>query len=221
DISLDVQTKLLRVLQEKTFERVGSSEPMQTDVRVITATHQDLEQLIKEGRFREDLYYRLNVISVTMPALRERREDIPELAQHFLLLHSQRSGKGATQIDDDALAVLKAYSWPGNVRQLENVIERAVVVAEGPVITADEFPLEVRNAVGDLDAEARLEWLGEGALTGGPIGLRAERADRARRERERILHALASANGNKAEAARVLGLARSTLVSRLRKHGLQ
>src|SRR5207248_43737 len=135
DISLEVQTKLLRVLQEMTFERVGSSDPVRVDVRVIAATHQDLEQLIRVGRFREDLYYRLNVISVPLPPLRERCEDVPELAQHFLRLYAQRAGKAVTQLDDDALAVLKGYAWPGNVRQLEHVIERAVVLAEGDTVT--------------------------------------------------------------------------------------
>src|SRR5262249_11582859 len=133
DVTLEVQTKLLRVLQEMTFERVGSSEPVRVDVRVIAATHQDLEKLIREGRFREDLFYRLNVISIRTPPLRERREDIPELVQSFLQAAARRRGRpadGATAIDDDALAALKAFDWPGNVRQLENVIERAVVVAD-------------------------------------------------------------------------------------------
>jgi transcriptional regulator with GAF, ATPase, and Fis domain len=122
DISLEVQTKLLRVLQEMTFERVGSSEPVKVDVRLIAATHQRLEALIRQGRFREDLYYRLDVISIHVPPLRERREDIIELANYFLRQYAQRCGKEMTLIDDDALLVLKAYSWPGNVRQLENVI---------------------------------------------------------------------------------------------------
>src|SRR5207253_11167338 len=125
----------------------GSSEPVEVDVRVIAATHQNLERLIAEGRFREDLYYRINVISVSVPPLRERREDIPELAEHFLKLHGERCAKPMLQIDDDALAMLKAYSWPGNIRQLENVIERAVVVAEGSEITPAEFPAELVGAV--------------------------------------------------------------------------
>ena len=220
DISLDVQTKLLRVLQEKTFERVGSSDSLKVDVRVITATHQNLEQLIAAGRFREDLYYRLNVISVAVPPLRERREDIAELAEHFLKEHSERSGKAIAQIDDDALAVLKSYHWPGNIRQLENVIERAVVVADGAVITPAELPIEVVDAV-DGAVSATHEWhngyTDSDNLCGG---LQAEREERGRRERERLVRALASAKGNKAEAARALGLARSTLVSRLKKHGL-
>jgi transcriptional regulator with GAF, ATPase, and Fis domain len=220
DISLEVQTKLLRVLQEMTFERVGSSEPVQVDVRLIAATHQDLEQLMVEGRFREDLYYRLNVISIAVPALRERREDIAELALHFLRPHGQRCGKNVTQIDDDALALLKAYSWPGNIRQLENVIERAVVVVEGLTITSAELPSELVTACAPL-ADAAPAWPnGDGKYVPEPAGIRGERTERERRERERLVRALAAANGNKAEAARGLGLARSTLVSRLKKLGL-
>jgi transcriptional regulator with GAF, ATPase, and Fis domain len=220
DISLDVQTKLLRVIQEMTFERVGSSEPVQVDVRVIAATHQDLEQLITDGRFREDLYYRLNVISVHVPTLRDRREDIPQLALHFLNLHAQRCSRPVLQIDDDALALLKAYDWPGNIRQLENVLERAVVVAEGLEITVADLPAEL---VEDVDKRAGLgptESDEDGLFLRHPAGLQGEREDRDRRERERLVRALASAKGNKAEAARALGLARSTLVSRLKKHGL-
>jgi transcriptional regulator with GAF, ATPase, and Fis domain len=219
DVSLDVQTKLLRVLQERTFERVGSSEPVRVDVRVLAATHRDLEQLIREGRFREDLYYRLNVITIRVPALRERREDIPELAQHFLRLAAQRSGRDVAQLDDDALAALKAFSWPGNVRQLENVIERAVVVAEGTAVTLDELPPEVCEPGGEDTAPEPAAEEEPGGPWGG--GLPAERAERDRREREQLVRALAATGGNKAEAARLLGMARSTLVSRLKKHGLQ
>jgi transcriptional regulator with GAF, ATPase, and Fis domain len=222
DVGLDVQTKLLRVLQERTFERVGSSEPLRVDVRVLAATHRDLEQLVREGRFREDLYYRLNVITIRVPALRERREDIPELAQHFLRLAAQRGGRAVAQLDDDALAALKAFAWPGNVRQLENAIEQAVVVAEGPAVTLDELPPEVREP--GEDQVTSPDVLGEaeepaGLLVGG--GVQGERAERDRREREQLVRALATTSGNKAEAARLLGMARSTLVSRLKKHGLQ
>jgi transcriptional regulator with GAF, ATPase, and Fis domain len=220
DISLEVQTKLLRVLQEMTFERVGSSEPVQVDVRLIAATHQDLERLMKEGRFREDLYYRLNVISIAVPPLRERQEDIPELALHFLRLHGQRCGKSVTQLEDDALVVLKAYPWPGNIRQLENAIERAVVVAEGSSITAAELPGELMEACNGLTDPAPAGANGKGKALVAPGGLRGERSERERWERERLVRALAAANGNKAEAARALGLARSTLVSRLKKLGL-
>jgi transcriptional regulator with GAF, ATPase, and Fis domain len=221
DISLEVQTKLLRVLQEKTFERVGSSEPITVDVRVITATHQDLEDLIRKERFRKDLYFRLKVIPITVPPLRDRPEDIPELALHFLRVFAERARKTVTQIDDDALALLKSYSWPGNVRELENVIERAVVVAEGPTVTVAELPPELLRNLDSQEAEPdRLEM--DDSLDGSALfaGLRAERAERAQRERERLVRALAAAGGNKAEAARALGLARSTLVSRLKKYGL-
>jgi transcriptional regulator with GAF, ATPase, and Fis domain len=205
DVTLEVQTKLLRVLQEMSFERVGSSDPVRVDVRVVAATHQDLERLIREGRFREDLYYRLNVITITVPALRERREDIPELVQHFLRAYAQRAGRSVPQMDDDAFLLLKRCPWPGNVRQLENVIERAVVVADGDLITIDDLPPELLTAA----AEAPSEKLSP-----------SHRPDHEVEEKEQLVRALAAAGGNKAEAARALGLARSTMLSRLKKHGL-
>ena len=145
DINLEVQTKLLRVLQEMSFERVGSSQPITVDVRILAATHQDLEALIRAGRFREDLYYRLNVICLHTPALRERREDIFELAVYFLNLHAQRTGKLVTHLDPEAVEALVAYDWPGNIRELENVLERAVVLADGPAVTLDDLPQELRQ----------------------------------------------------------------------------
>jgi transcriptional regulator with GAF, ATPase, and Fis domain len=214
DISLDVQTKLLRVLQEKTFERVGSSDPVQVDVRLVAATHQDLEQLIRLSKFREDLYYRLNVITLSVPPLRDRPEDIPELAHHFLAAFAHKCAKPLSQIDDDALVALRLYHWPGNVRELENAIERAVVVADGPVLTVDDLPAEVRRHAAS----------GAIALAppsgGGRWGYRAQREGRDRRERDALLRALESTGGNKAEAARILGIARSTLISRLKKYDL-
>ncbi len=145
DINLEVQTKLLRVLQEMSFERVGSSQPITVDVRILAATHQDLEALIRAGRFREDLYYRLNVICLRTPALRERREDIFELAVYFLNLHAQRTGKLVTHLDPEAVEALVAYDWPGNIRELENVLERAVVLADGPAVMLDDLPPELRQ----------------------------------------------------------------------------
>jgi transcriptional regulator with GAF, ATPase, and Fis domain len=216
DISLEVQTKLLRVLQERTFEHVGSSEPVTVDVRILAATHQDLEELIRQGRFREDLYYRLNVFPIFVPPLRERWEDIAELAMHFLKQAADRCKKPLAQLDDDALAVLKAYHWPGNVRQLENVIERAVVIAEGSTLSVRDLSDDVVRSVDLLSLPP-----GEDGLDGEPVdGVRRERGERHRREREQLVRALAATNGNKAEAARALGLARSTLLSRLKKHGL-
>jgi transcriptional regulator with GAF, ATPase, and Fis domain len=215
DISWEVQTKLLRVLQEMTFERVGSNDPVRVNVRVIAATHQDLEELIRQNRFRGDLYFRLNIISVPVPPLRERVEDLPELALHFLRLFCARLGKAVFQIEDDALAVLKAYPWPGNIRELENAIQRAVVVAEGAEVTVDDLPAEIVRA-----ARARPSGVPAEQPNGIPAGLQAEREQRDRHERERLVRALAAAGGNKACAARALGLARSTLVSRLKKYGL-
>jgi transcriptional regulator with GAF, ATPase, and Fis domain len=227
DVSLEVQTKLLRVLQEMTFERVGSSESVRVDVRVVAATHQDLEGLIAQGRFREDLFYRLNVFPIRVPPLRERAEDVPELAEHFLRLYAQRAGKGVPQLDDDALALLKAYPWPGNVRQLENVLERAVVIAEGPVITVEELPPDLLAAVAPHgfaapDPDGGDEANGYHPDAAFPFLSLTEnvRAERERREREQFVRALAAAGGNKAEAARALNLARSTFVSRLKRLGL-
>jgi transcriptional regulator with GAF, ATPase, and Fis domain len=140
DISLDTQIKLLRVLQERCFERVGGSETVHVDVRVIAATHQNLEHLIAEGKFREDLYYRLNVISLTMPPLRERRDDVLELAFHFLHRAATSAGKPVMNFDDEALRILEHYAWPGNIRELENVIERAVVLADGDTIEPRHLP---------------------------------------------------------------------------------
>ncbi len=211
DISLEVQTKLLRVLQERTFERVGSSEPTRVDVRIITATHQPLEELIRAGRFREDLFYRLNVFPLHVPPLRERCEDVPELIAHFLGRAAQRFRKEVRQIDDDALALLKGFAWPGNIRQLENVIERAVVVAEGPVISPAELPPELFDGDG---AESAADPFAD------PVPPPVPRTERERAERDRLVRALAAAGGNKAEAARALGVARSTLLSRLKKLGL-
>jgi transcriptional regulator with GAF, ATPase, and Fis domain len=217
DVSLDVQVKLLRVLQEKTFERVGSSEPVKVDVRIVAATHQDLERLIRDGRFRDDLFYRLNVLPIRVPPLRERVEDVPELAAHFLRLHSRRAGKAAATIDDDALALLKAYSWPGNIRQLENVIERAVVIADGDTITPADLPAELHevNGTGILETNG-----GRHAPAKTFVSTADFRAESVRSEREQLVRALAAAGGNKAVAARSLGLARSTLLSRLKRLGL-
>ena len=216
DITLEVQTKLLRVLEEMTFERVGSSESLQVDVRIIAATHRDLEAMIVQGTFREDLYFRLNVLPIRVPPLRQRIEDIPELAHHFLEQYAAKLGKPVRLLDDDALVALKSYPWPGNVRQLENVIERAVVVADGAFIGLDGLPAEIRNPPlpdeGPSIDDMSLPELAE--------VFHADRDERERRQREQLVRALAAAGGNKAIAARALGLARSTLLSRLRKYGL-
>ncbi len=220
DVAPEVQIKLLRVLQEMTFERVGSSQPVQVDVRVVAATHQDLEALIRQGRFREDLYYRLNVLPLAVPPLRERAEDVPELALHFLRIYGQRANKPGLQIDDDALVLLKSYDWPGNIRELENAMEHAVAFVEGATVTVHDLPPDVAAAI--LKPNSAEPPSHAFALTGAPTQsrFRAEQIEQERRERELLVRALATAAGNKAEAARALGVARSTLLSRLKRLGL-
>ena len=210
DISPETQVKLLRVLQQREFERVGGTQTIQVDVRLIAATHQNLERLIADGKFREDLYYRLNVISVTLPPLRERFEDILELAVYFLRRAASRAGKRITKFEDGAIDLLTRYPWPGNIRELQNVIERAVVLAEGETITTSDLPVDLqsaritheRPAAGDTSAR-------DSYFNGDPLD-----------ERQALIDALEKCGGNKARAARSLGLARSTYFSKLKKHGL-
>ena len=144
EMNATMQVKLLRVLQDRRFRRLGGTDEVQADLRVIAATNQDLPKAVAEGRFREDLYYRINVIPVHLPPLRERREDIPLLAEHFLAKHAAQSGKSVRTISQEALALLTAYAWPGNVRELENVMERSVALEQTPVILADTLPPQVR-----------------------------------------------------------------------------
>jgi DNA-binding NtrC family response regulator len=232
DINLEVQTKLLRVLQEMAFERVGSSQSLSVDVRILAATHQDLEALIHQGRFREDLFYRLNVISLRTPSLRERKDDIFELAVHFLRVHAARAGRPVTHLDPDALDALMAHDWPGNIRELENVIERAVVLSDGPALTLADLPPEVRqtsstrrrsrtrlslpvSAPAGLDAPRSRPSLHKPA-----VDLAEDDGEPDAFERIQLVDALDEARGNKSEAARLLGMPRSTFCSKLKKHGL-
>jgi len=207
DLPPEVQVKLLRVLQERELERVGSSELIKVDVRVVSATHRDLEVLVAEGKFREDLYYRLNVFPVVLPPLRERSEDIGVLVEHFIEKYAQRTRARAKTFSAEALARLAAHSWPGNVRELENVVERALIVATGEEVTE-----------GDLQFGPRPAAPPETSL---PEPAAAPMAHRFRdAERREIMQAIESARGNIAAAARGLGLNRSTLYYRLRKHDL-
>ena len=146
DISQELQTKLLRFLQEREFDRVGGVRPVKVDVRIIAATNRDLDDAIKIGRFREDLYHRINVIPITLPPLRERNQDIPALSKHFLRRYSSESKKNFAEIADDALGKLVTYGWPGNVRELANTIERAVVLGRGPVLGIEDLPGRIANA---------------------------------------------------------------------------
>lgn len=230
DISLETQIKLLRVLQTRQFEPVGGTRTVQVDVRLIAATHQDLKRLISEGKFREDLFYRLNVISIALPTLAERKEDIHELSLHFLRRSAQRLGKPIKQIDDEALDALKRHSWPGNIRELENVLERAVVLAEEESITLRDLPHEVLEGRAPSTKPVSSRSFAEPKPRGGTNRERIEEPASVGTmalgrgmldefaEREAIEDALRTANGNKAEAARALGIPRSTLFSKLRKY---
>jgi DNA-binding NtrC family response regulator len=211
DLPPEVQVKLLRVLQEREFERVGGVETLRVDVRVISATHRDLERMVADGKFREDLYYRLNVFPIHLPPLRDRPGDVSLLAEHFMQKFAQSTGKVARGVDAAALGVLSAYGWPGNVRELENVIERAMILTRGPVLTA-----------ADLDF-GRRPTAAPAAATAAPDGESGRSLYKRLSEQERgeIVAAVERAQGNIAHAARALGINRSTLYYRMRKHGLE
>jgi DNA-binding NtrC family response regulator len=201
DLKRDLQVKLLRTLQEREILRVGGNERIKVDVRIIAATNLDLEQEVREGRFREDLYYRLNVIPIVLPPLRERRTDIPLLVEHFV---KKYGGEKARSIGPDALKVLVDYDWPGNVRELEAVVERSLLLAEGTVVEPDDLPPNVRANV---------------SLTRGPLGFEIPETgiDLEALEKSLVLKALDKAQGNVTRAARLLGLTRRTLQYRLEK----
>ena len=218
DINQEVQIKLLRVLQEKIFEKVGSNVPVQVDVRIIAATHQNLEELIRQGKFRSDLFYRLNVFPITIPALKDREDDIPELSYYFLQKACIKIGKEVTSIDDDALLCLRAFSWPGNIRQLENVIERAVVITSSNSLLIDDLPDEIKAMAYDFSPTSNPNNSVQGLITKITD---QSKSDYLRREKDKILLALSQHGGNKSKVARGLGVARSTLVSRMKKLGLE
>jgi two-component system NtrC family response regulator len=203
-ISLTVQSKLLRVLQEREFEPLGAERTEQVDLRVIAATNRDLRQMVAEGKFQEDLFYRLNVIPIAIPPLRERRDDIPALIDHFVAKHAQRTGRRIDRIDDGVLASLQQYDWPGNVRELENTIERAVVLSAGPTIAA--------RAVSVLGAAA--------PQTSGLPSLKL-RQNTEWVERETIRRALESAGGVKKDAAELMGISQRALSYYLSKYRLE
>jgi DNA-binding NtrC family response regulator len=199
DLALELQTKLLRFLQEREFERVGGTAPIAVDLRIIAATSRDLEAAIRAGLFREDLYHRLDVIALTLPPLRERKEDIPALASYFLERFASETKKNFSGITDEARDKLIAYAWPGNIRELANVIERAVVLGEGPELTVHHLPARV---IGAQPAAVSDEVPYHDALNSY--------------RRELIVRALASAQGNRAAAAKNLGLHRTHLMKLLK-----
>jgi two-component system NtrC family response regulator len=204
DLRIDLQAKILRALQEREVDRVGGAKPIPVDARVLAATNKDIDRAVKEGRFREDLYYRLSVITLRMPPLRERRDDVPLLVNHFL----KKFNKGPeARVDAEALSSLTSYGWPGNVRELENVIERASVLKRGDVITRVELPeklIKEKRGVEDIIFNLPEEGISLEDL-----------------EKSLIIKALEQHKGNQTRAAEYLGITRPTLIYRMEKYGLK
>ena len=200
DLSPTTQVKLLRVLQEGEFERVGGTRTIKVDVRLVTATHRDLLQAVQEGKFREDLYYRINVITIPIPPLRERRKDIPLLAHHFLEMYNRRNGKALSGFTLEAMKALSRHHWPGNVRELENIVERAVILSRHSIIGMEDLPREIGG---------KEESFLEQSLT-VPIGVPLQEV-----ERRLIEETLRRTKGDKTLAARLLGIASRTIYRKL------
>jgi len=204
DMSLPTQAKILRVLQEGEFERLGGAETIKVDVRLLAATHKDLQKMIDEGIFRQDLYFRLSVVPVRLPALRERAVDIPELATHFLHRFSEKNRKDIKGIHPEALNLLMQYDWPGNIRELENTIERAVILCLGEQITPQDLPQHLLSE----DVRIMKNTKAEGGFTLRDM------------EREVIKTTLAKAGNNKSLTAKKLGVSRQTLLNKIKEYGL-
>jgi len=218
EIDPGIQTKLLRVLQEAEFERVGGVETIKVDVRIVAATNRDLREAIQQGIFREDFYYRLNVFSLRMAALRERPDDIPALVDHFLRKFSMETNKDVTEIDDDVMGLFMRYPWPGNVRELENVLERAVVLTEGTSVRREDVPPEMWF-VQSLPPEPQAQIAAPAPSAGADNSSLIERSDKF--ESEMIHSALQRFRWNKTKAAEHLGLKRTTLQYKIKKYGLE
>jgi two-component system response regulator AtoC len=206
DISPSLQVKLLRLLQEKEFERLGGTATLKADVRFIAATHRPLEELVRRGEFREDLFYRLNVVPIRLPPLRERPEDIGPLVRHFAATLGEANGRRGLTVEPAALALFEQQPWPGNIRQLQNFIERLVVLCDGPVMK---------------EADVKRELNRSHELTGAPTGDAVSLDDRRKgAERQALEEALKKSGNNRTVAARILGVSRRTLYNKLEEHGL-
>jgi DNA-binding NtrC family response regulator len=238
---MGTQTKLLRILQEHEFERIGSNTAIKVDIRVIAATNRNLAEWVDKGKFREDLYYRLNVVHIHMPPLRERKEDIPALVEHFLVKYRYEPGAIPTTITEEALTSLIEYDWPGNVRELENAIERAVVLSRGAPITPDHLMFRDRREAIDrarlAERRSRLEeeeeeliaagapsgdsgGNGTGARDGAPTDGGSFKDAVASLEKRLISEALERAGGNRTKAAQDLGIYRRLLYAKIKEYGL-
>ncbi|HEY0093534.1 MAG TPA: sigma-54 dependent transcriptional regulator, partial [Archangium sp.] len=227
DITPQVQVKLLRLLQEREFERLGGTQTLKVDVRFVAATHRNLEEMVRKGEFREDLFYRLNVVPVWLPPLRARPEDIEPLVLHFLDVHAKANGRPPFTLTPDGLEALRAQPWPGNVRQLQNFIERLVVLSDGPILTGDEVRREVARQPGIVPAAPAPAgpFASAPAMTpppGGGTGSEGRTLESQRKEMERqaMVDALKRAGDNRTLAARLLGISRRTLYNKLEEHGL-
>jgi two-component system nitrogen regulation response regulator GlnG len=224
DMPSELQVKLLRALQERAFERVGGHELIRMDVRVLAATHRDLEAMMKAGRFREDLFYRLNVVSIALPALRERRGDIPLLAEHFLAKYGEAMGERV--IAPEAMDRLVGHDWPGNVRELENVIQRAMVMAQAGAILPEHLPIGPVPAAAGVRADASLDEVIERRMHECVRGLRGHAAANLHAlmvglvERPLLRAVMRETRGNQVRAAQLLGINRNTLRKKLREHGI-
>jgi transcriptional regulator with PAS, ATPase and Fis domain len=213
EMPLEMQVKLLRILQEQEFERVGGVNTIKTDVRIITATNKDLEAEVRSGRFREDLFYRLNVVPIHLPPLRERKEDIELLVRYFLLQFNDKLKKSITGLTPETLSALKSHSWPGNIRQLENVLERMILMCDGNILTTDDLPEEIGVPVGDKSEPMQLD--GSASLK------QIVRRQTQSLERELIEKALEETSGNVTRAAEKLGLSRKGLQLKMKELGVR
>lgn len=206
ELTLPLQVKLLRVIQEREIDKIGSAHPIKVNVRILAATNRNLKNLVEDGQFREDLYYRLSVVTIDVPPLRERPEDIPLLAQHFVKQFSERYAIPSLSVTEGALEKLAQYNWPGNVRELQNVIERVAVLAKGDIIGADDLPLEIRSSL------SRIASIG--------LKLPEEGIDLEQIEKEILLQALERHSWNQTQAAKYLNISRKTLIYRMEKFAL-
>ena len=213
DMNLLTQAKLLRVLQEKEFERVGGTESIKVDVRIIAATNKDMKKAINNGGFREDLYYRLNVVYITLPSLRERKEDIPLLFEHFMEKFNKELNKNIRHIAFDAMELLMKYDWPGNVRELENILQRAIVLEKGDTITKEYLPMAIRMRGEDIKLDLdKAEF-----FTSLPHAIKGIVADV---EKQLIIKTLNSTNWNRSKAAEHLKISRKSLHNKMVRYGL-